>query len=232
MAAGRWPGAQFSGTSSLPSGTRAALTPILLELAAGESAAFEGFGHRVGAARHDMTLQTWLCAHLLDEAKHAESLRALLPYISDDGKPAVLRREATVYHGEARKCSDIGEWLMFTHVIEVYTRQCYSALSELVAADHDVAQLFRHIIQDESRHIHALRMFLLGDAHSPRSERYKRAEYSRIAALADAIFFGDNGGNAPLFAALGIRVDDLVSRARDELQTHFRGTASDRPENC
>lgn len=130
--------------------------PILAALAFGEDTAFQGFGLRIAEA-DDISTKSWLCAHLLDEAKHTEGFSRFLNYFypscNNRQNELFSSRDAFIFYGHTYRSSSLIEWLICTQIAEVFGRQCYEALHASLADDPVAEQFLQNIVFDEARHI-------------------------------------------------------------------------------
>ncbi|TAK71558.1 MAG: ferritin-like domain-containing protein [Gammaproteobacteria bacterium] len=129
---------------------------ILVSLAFGENTAFHGFGSRIADA-DDISTKSWLCAHLLDEAKHTEGFSKLLDYLYPSNKQHHSKlfhsKDVLLFYGYTHRCDSIVKWLLCTQIAEVFGRYCYKSLHSSLQDDVIAEKFLKNIIFDEARHI-------------------------------------------------------------------------------
>lgn len=201
--------------------------PILVALAFGENTAFQGFGQRIAEA-NDISTKAWLCAHLLDEAKHTEGFSKFLNYLypSKVNKQHELfnSRDAYLFYGYTYRCNSLLEWLICTQIAEVFGRQCYKSLLTSME-DDSVAKIFlQNIVHDEARHIAYISSLI-----DKRREEIGEINWSELKPfIYKMVKLGRNmfearkkGANYYALKSLHIDVSNFCMIAENELQEKY-----------
>lgn len=201
--------------------------PILVALAFGEDTAFHGFGQRIAEA-DDISTKSWLCAHLLDEAKHTEGFSRLLDYLypsySNRQNELFGSRDALLFYGHTYRSHGLVEWLICTQIAEVFGRQCYKALHFSLVEEPVIEQFLQNIIFDEARHIGYISSLI-----DVRRERMDKEEWGHLKPFINKMIgLGRNmfearkkGPNYYALGALDIDVTNFCNIAEAELQEKY-----------
>jgi len=189
-------------------------------LAFGELAALHSFAPKIHQET-DLKLKTWLIAHLADEARHCQGFAHLLRYLYPTKLESIknsTQREIIRYYGKTKRCSSIAEWLICTHVIEVYGMACYRSLTSFFADDPVAREFLTKVIGDEGRHIAFLNSVVKEQISSQKpSDNTLNTHVAEMADLCEEIFLRKKSPIFKGFEAMEISPEAICSKARSDL---------------
>lgn len=202
--------------------------PILVALAFGEDTAFKGFGNRIAEAADDISTRSWLCAHLLDEAKHTEGFSRFLNYLYPSYKNRQTElfssRDALLFYGHTHQSNSLTEWLLCTQIAEVFGRQCYKALYTSLVDDPIAEKFLKNIVSDEVRHI-----AYIGSLINIRRKNMSEKDWEHLKPFINKMIkLGQNmfearkkGANYYALSVLNIDTTEFCNVAEAELQKKY-----------